>query len=181
MLGSTGLCSFARQIGARRFGAISAVLITHSHWDHVGGHGYFRRLDPAPRFYASARSAEQLERQEGNGGPYQRWWGRRFRVGAVTDFRADVAIGEPTEVVFGGTRVSLVPSPGGETRDALLVHLPDESVLFGGDFIMPYLGAPHAEEGPRRRITPNQRERASVGTRSTRRGSSRAARRTLPR
>lgn len=126
---------------------ITAVLITHSHWDHVGGHGYFRRLEPAPRFYASARSAEQLDRQEGNGGPYERWWGRRFRVGAVTDFRADVAIGEPTEVVFGGTRVSLVPSPGGETRDALLVHLPDESVLFGGDFIMPYLGAPHAEEG----------------------------------
>jgi hypothetical protein len=29
----------------------------------------------------------------------------------------------------------------------MFIHLPDEGVLFVGDFIMPYLGAPFVEEG----------------------------------
>ena len=36
---------------------------------------------------------------------------------------------------------------GGETNDALFIHLPDYGVMFVGDFIMPYLGAPFVEEG----------------------------------
>src|SRR5499425_609978 len=36
---------------------------------------------------------------------------------------------------------------GGETHDAMLIYLPDEKVMFMGDVIMPYLGAPFAEEG----------------------------------
>src|SRR5256712_10521075 len=31
---------------------LTTVFITHSHWDHVGGHAYFRSLNPALRFYA---------------------------------------------------------------------------------------------------------------------------------
>jgi len=38
--------------------------------------------------------------------------------------------------------VSLIPIPGGETSDGLFIHLPDAGILFAGDFIMPYLGAP---------------------------------------
>jgi hypothetical protein len=49
--------------------------------------------------------------------------------------------------VIGGTRFSLRPTRGGETRDALLVHMPDQGVLFTGDVFMPYFGAPFAEEG----------------------------------
>jgi len=40
------------------------------------------------------------------------------------------------------TRIELIPVQGGETRDAMFIHLPDLGVLFVGDFIMPYLGAP---------------------------------------
>ena len=36
---------------------------------------------------------------------------------------------------------------GGETHDAMFIHLPDQGVMFVGDFIMPYLGAPFVEEG----------------------------------
>jgi len=36
---------------------------------------------------------------------------------------------------------------GGETADALLVHLPATGVLFVGDVFMPYLGAPFLPEG----------------------------------
>ena len=41
----------------------------------------------------------------------------------------------------------LLPVRGGETEDALLVHLPASGVLFVGDIIMPYLGAPFMPEG----------------------------------
>ena len=36
---------------------------------------------------------------------------------------------------------------GGETDDALFIHVPDHGTLFVGDFIMPFLGAPFVEEG----------------------------------
>jgi len=44
-------------------------------------------------------------------------------------------------------RIEFIPVQGGETNDALLIHLPDHGVMFVGDFIMPYLGAPFVEEG----------------------------------
>jgi len=47
----------------------------------------------------------------------------------------------------GGTRFALYPARGGETGDALLIHLPDRGVLFVGDAFMPYLGAPFVAEG----------------------------------
>ena len=52
-----------------------------------------------------------------------------------------------TELRIGGTRFELIPVRGGETRDGLLIHLPDHQVMFAGDFIMPYLGAPFLPEG----------------------------------
>jgi alkyl sulfatase BDS1-like metallo-beta-lactamase superfamily hydrolase len=36
---------------------------------------------------------------------------------------------------------------GGETNDALFIYFPGYRVMFVGDFIMPYLGAPFVEEG----------------------------------
>ena len=49
--------------------------------------------------------------------------------------------------MIGGTRFSLLPTRGGETDDALLVHMPDAGVLFVGDILMPYFGAPFQAEG----------------------------------
>jgi hypothetical protein len=47
----------------------------------------------------------------------------------------------------GGTRIELIPVNGGETHDAMLINLPDQGVMFVGDMIMPYLGAPFVVEG----------------------------------
>jgi glyoxylase-like metal-dependent hydrolase (beta-lactamase superfamily II) len=127
---------------------LTSVLITHAHWDHVGGHRYFRNLQPRPKFYARANYAEELAR--GLEAPTARlkyFFGTRFRLDDVRDFKPDVAIQGQTELSIGGTRIELVPVRGGETDDALLIHMPQHSVLFAGDFIMPYLGAPFVEEG----------------------------------
>src|SRR5215472_11552277 len=42
---------------------LTTIFITHSHWDHVGGHSYFRSLSPVPRFYARANYQEELARE----------------------------------------------------------------------------------------------------------------------
>src|SRR5204863_9791088 len=65
----------------------------------------------------------------------------------VRTFKPDVTIDGATELNIGGTRIRLIPVQGGETRDAMFIELPDEGVMFVGDFIMPYLGAPFVEEG----------------------------------
>jgi len=58
-----------------------------------------------------------------------------------------VTVERETQITIGGTRIEFIPVAGGETDDALLIHLPAHGVMFVGDFIMPYLGAPFVEEG----------------------------------
>jgi glyoxylase-like metal-dependent hydrolase (beta-lactamase superfamily II) len=65
----------------------------------------------------------------------------------VRSFKPDITIDRPTELKVGGTRIELIPVQGGETHDAMFIHLPDLGAMFVGDFIMPYLGAPFVEEG----------------------------------
>src|SRR5215475_14199245 len=42
---------------------LTAIFVTHAHWDHVGGHSYFRGLNPHPRFYARGNYQEELVRE----------------------------------------------------------------------------------------------------------------------
>jgi glyoxylase-like metal-dependent hydrolase (beta-lactamase superfamily II) len=58
-----------------------------------------------------------------------------------------VTIDGRTDLKIGGTRIELTPVHGGETHDAMFIHLPEQGVMFVGDFIMPYPGAPFVEEG----------------------------------
>jgi len=131
---------------------LTTIFITHSHWDHIGGQRYFRGLDPAPRFYARSNYQEQIS-GELNGPSSIRtlqthFFGERFNRDDVRNFKPDATIDRRTELKIGGTRIELIPIHGGETRDAMFVHLPDLGVLFAGDFIMPYIGAPfEAGEG----------------------------------
>jgi glyoxylase-like metal-dependent hydrolase (beta-lactamase superfamily II) len=127
---------------------LSTVLITHAHWDHVGGHEYFQLLNPRVKFYARANYGEELARMSGAPDLFtKRFFGERFSIKDVESFRPDVKIERDTELTIGGTRFELIPIAGGETSDGLFIYLPDHQVLFAGDFIMPYLGAPFVEEG----------------------------------
>jgi glyoxylase-like metal-dependent hydrolase (beta-lactamase superfamily II) len=133
---------------ALRLPELTAVLVTHAHWDHVGGHKYFRSLNPRLRFYARENYREELATVLNAPGRFgEIFFGSRFNSEDVRSFKPDTTISGQTEIRIGGTRIEFIPVQGGETRDALLIYLPDHSVMFVGDFIMPYLGAPFVEEG----------------------------------
>jgi glyoxylase-like metal-dependent hydrolase (beta-lactamase superfamily II) len=127
---------------------LTTVFVTHAHWDHVGGHRYFRQVNPDIKFYGRSNFANEIHRE--TTAPHKfftRFFGNRFDLADVTSYRPDVVVDQASEVTIGGTRFELLPVSGGETEDALMIHLPQYSTMFVGDFIMPYLGAPFVEEG----------------------------------
>jgi glyoxylase-like metal-dependent hydrolase (beta-lactamase superfamily II) len=127
---------------------LTTIFITHSHWDHVGGHTFFRALNPRLKFYARSNYAEEITRATAAPAVFDKqFFGKRFNLDDVRSFSPDVTIDRRTELKVGGTRIELIPVQGGETHDAMFIHLPDLGVMFVGDFIMPYLGAPFLQEG----------------------------------
>ena len=123
---------------------ITHVILTHAHWDHIGGLGAL--LESNPRVIAQAAFDKELGLVNGTGVPFRYFFGaagsgRRYEV------RPHHLVRERETLTVGGTRFVLYPAHGGETTDALLIHVPDRGALFVGDAFMPYLGAPFVAEG----------------------------------
>lgn len=122
---------------------ISHVILTHGHFDHVGG--LDELCGPGVEVIAQAGFTAEIERQNQAFIPW------RGFLPAGADHRHDVVpdrlIGEPECLTVGGVDLCLIPVHGGETDDALLIHLPERDIVFVGDIVMPYLGAPFIAEG----------------------------------
>jgi glyoxylase-like metal-dependent hydrolase (beta-lactamase superfamily II) len=127
---------------------LTTVFVTHAHWDHAGGHSYFRSLSSHPKSYGRANYEEEFAREFNGPDVFgKEFFGERFNTEDVKSYKPDIAIDQRTDLNIGGTKFELIPVRGGETHDAMLIYLPDEKVMFMGDVIMPYLGAPFLEEG----------------------------------
>ena len=94
---------------------------------------------------AQARFADELRIVNDTGVPFRYFFGGEARQ--RYDVAPDQLIGAREILTVGGTEFVLYPVRGGETADALLIHLPGTGVLFVGDAFMPYLGAPFLPEG----------------------------------
>ncbi len=132
-------------------GDVSHVLLTHAHFDHVGGIGAF--ASPATQVIAQAGFTAELRRQRTHVFPFRYFTGNGAGFGsdaahsAIDAITVDQPVASVTTLSVGGTEFVLYPTTGGETSDALMVYLPASGVLFTGDVMMPYLGAPFFAEG----------------------------------
>jgi glyoxylase-like metal-dependent hydrolase (beta-lactamase superfamily II) len=122
---------------------IHSIIVTHAHWDHIGGLPAF--LAEHPRVIARSSYAGELGRVNRGGAPFQDFFGRQAAHRYALS--PDHLVSEAETITIGGKRFSLLPVRGGETDDALFVHLPGEGVLFVGDAFMPYVGSPFLAEG----------------------------------
>ncbi len=122
---------------------ITHVILTHAHWDHVGGLGALEGPDTV--VIAQAGFAEELRIVNETGVPFRYFFGPEGR--RRYDVAPDRLVGTRERLTIGGTELDLYPVRGGETEDALLVHVPASGALFVGDAFMPYLGAPFLPEG----------------------------------
>jgi glyoxylase-like metal-dependent hydrolase (beta-lactamase superfamily II) len=122
---------------------ITHVILTHAHWDHVGGLAAV--TDSGAEVIAQADFAEELAVQDSVTVP----WPYFFPAEGPQrqDVKPDRLVKGIETLTVGGVDFVLHPVHGGETRDGLVIHLPDRGVLFTGDMIMPYLGAPFLPEG----------------------------------
>ena len=121
---------------------IRFVVLTHSHWDHVGGVAAIR--EPGTVVIARANSVDELKRMRSSQRTFSWFFGSRA---VPLDIRVDRTVSSNESLRLGNLEIQLIPVSGGETSDALFVHLARQGLLFVGDAFMPYVGPPFLSEG----------------------------------
>lgn len=126
------------------------VLLTHSHYDHVGGLGILRRLVPGIRAAASQRTVEVLRREKvvsyivemnrkdhanyGFAGP------DAGKLLSAADLRVERELADGDELDLGeGVVISAHAAPG-HTRDSMCFLVQPDGVLIGGEALGSYVG-----------------------------------------
>jgi glyoxylase-like metal-dependent hydrolase (beta-lactamase superfamily II) len=121
---------------------IKYVILTHGHWDHVGGLAAVR--EPGSTVIAQANFAAELARSRRYRPPFHYFFGTEENP---LDVKPDRLISAPETLHVAGLELALIPGKSGETDDALYVHDLRHDILFVGDAFMPYSGAPFVAEG----------------------------------
>ncbi len=125
---------------------ITTVIVTHAHWDHIGGYTYLKNLNPDIKIYGRGNFKGTVKRILRNHS-YQQFRGAGFKDEWVENYQPDIFIDQQTHITIDGTSIELIPVLGGETEDAMIIFIPELNTLFVGDILMPYYGEPWVEEG----------------------------------
>jgi glyoxylase-like metal-dependent hydrolase (beta-lactamase superfamily II) len=139
----TALAAF-RKVSSR---PITHVLLTHAHWDHIGGLGALK--GPRTQVIAPARFPEELRTVNETSVQFRSFTTSLF--GPEGPRRLHVVpnrlVAKREKLTIGRTEFVVYPVRSGETEDALVIHLPASGGVFVGDAFMPWLGAPFVAEG----------------------------------
>ncbi|MBW1871789.1 MAG: MBL fold metallo-hydrolase [Deltaproteobacteria bacterium] len=151
--GITSLAPLLRQEFARDKLILNYVLVTHSHFDHVGGLGVIRELAPRAIVVGSAKATALLSKRKdydfilsmnrAGEESYQlaNLIGQEQIRLQPDDLRVDRVVGQG-DVIDLGQGVSLeVHLTPGHTRCSVSYLLKPDRVLFGGDGLGAYLSA----------------------------------------
>jgi glyoxylase-like metal-dependent hydrolase (beta-lactamase superfamily II) len=131
---------------ATRTGApLRAVVLTHAHWDHLGGLAGLR--GPGIEVVAHQRAPRNLAAMAASPPPFRWFFGDQGQGTLPADLVLDRAVSARQELSLAGRRLTLIPLPEAETSDALMVLDQASGVAFVGDAFMPYVGAPMDAEG----------------------------------
>jgi glyoxylase-like metal-dependent hydrolase (beta-lactamase superfamily II) len=122
---------------------IKYVILTHGHWDHVGGLAAVR--EPGTTVLARVGFPEELKRSREYPSPFGYFFGTTGTM--RLDARPDRLIASQETLEVDGLDLALIPGKSGETDDALYIHDRKHGLLFVGDAFMPYVGAPTVADG----------------------------------
>lgn len=151
VLVNAGTLADARK-GRERFAAISSnpircIVLTQSHANQYGGLEVYKtpdntviahRLYPQDRAYSDALSAHY---RRGSRRIFGAITGRTEDLVPTVEVSPDLLIGdEGHRFTLGGRRFEIIWTPGGETRSAVIVWLPDERIAIVGNLFGPLFG-----------------------------------------
>jgi alkyl sulfatase BDS1-like metallo-beta-lactamase superfamily hydrolase len=136
-----------RLLGEAVPGAVTHVILSHSHQDHVGGVRFW--VEDGSEIVAHAEFAEE-QRYLKDLEPYF-WHRNRTLFPFMPESPPDIGLlafgnieptltvddGVPLRFEQGGIRFEVLPTPGAEGADNLSLWLPDQKILFSGDFFGP--------------------------------------------
>jgi alkyl sulfatase BDS1-like metallo-beta-lactamase superfamily hydrolase len=132
------------QFAAVATGPLRAIILTQSHPDHFGGVALLRQ--PGTQVIAQEQFP-QIQADYKAIAPYAdertfRLWeplmGSEMRkMPGYDPFEIDVLVHDTLALTYGATEFHLLATPGGETLDSLVVHLPNEGTVFTGNLFGP--------------------------------------------
>jgi len=125
---------------------LTTLIVTHAHWDHVGGHTAFLKINPNLKIIGNTNYHDVLK--EATRTPrYKQFRSVAYKNEWLENYKPTMSVSKEENINIGGTEIELIPVIGNETKDALFIHLTKEKVTFVGDIMMPYLGDPWVNEG----------------------------------